>query len=138
MKKEEIKNSAQTFYYFAEQDLAAAKLLLASDEIDIQLIMFHLQQSVEKLLKAILSHLQVEITRTHDIERLIVICRDNGVNLPAFVEDLADLSLFAVEGRYALIHDDMYDAEEFVRAVENLKDFAVNLHDAKRIEKPES
>ncbi len=39
MKKEEIKNSAQTYYYFAAQDLSAAKILIASNEIDIQVIM---------------------------------------------------------------------------------------------------
>lgn len=127
MKKEEIKNSAQTYYYFAFQDLTAARLLLASDEVDVQLIMFHLQQSVEKLLKSVLSHLHVEIFRTHDIERLITLCRQNGVNLPDYVDDLVDLSLFAVEGRYALIHDDMCDAGKFLVAVEDLQNFTGRL-----------
>lgn len=123
MKKEEIKDSAQTYYYFAVQDLAAARILLASNEIDIQVIMFHLQQCVEKLLKAILSHRRVEISRTHDIERLITLCRESGEKLPDYVEDFVDLSLFAVEGRYALIHDDVCDAEKFLRAAENLQSF---------------
>jgi HEPN domain-containing protein len=132
MKREEIKNSAQSYYYFAVQDLAAARILLASNEIDIQLIMFHLQQCIEKLLKAMLSNRRVEISRTHDIERLITLCRENGENLPDYVEELIDLSLFAVEGRYALIHDDVCDAGKFLRAAENFRDFTERLLDAER------
>lgn len=121
MQKKEIKNSAQTFYYFAVQDLAAARILLASNEVDIQVIMFHLQQCVEKLLKAILSHSRIEISRTHDIERLINLCRENDLKLPDYADDLVDLGQYAVEGRYALVHDDLCDAGIFLKSVEGLQ-----------------
>ncbi len=120
MKKEELKNSAQTYYYFAAQDLAAARILVASNEIDIQVIMFHLQQAVEKLLKSVLSYHHIELSRTHDIERLINICKENEINLPDYIEHFVDLNMFAVEGRYAIIHDDICDAENFLREIEKL------------------
>lgn len=134
MKKEEIKNSAQTYYYFAVQDLAAARILLASNEIDIQVIMFHLQQCVEKLLKAVLSHRRIEISRTHDIERLVILCQESEVKLPGYVEDFVDLSLFAVEGRYALIHDDVHDAQKIMRKVQDLQEYTAKLLEAARSE----
>jgi HEPN domain-containing protein len=89
--------------------------------------MFHLQQCVEKFLKAALSHRGIEISRTHDIERLITLCQESGVILPDYIDSFVDLSLFAVEGRYALIHDDMCDAENFLKEAKHLQAFIGSL-----------
>ncbi len=89
--------------------------------------MFHLQQDIEKMLKAAISHHRIEISRTHDIERLIAICRESGIDLPDYTEHFDDLSFFAVDGRYALIHDDICDAEVFLKESDNFQKFIGDL-----------
>lgn len=123
MKKDDIKSSADLFLYFGLQDLAAARLLLESDEIDVQVVMFHLQQAAEKLLKSLLSHHGIEIAKTHDIERLIDICQEHEIALPPGVETMIDLNLFAVEGRYFIIGDDFADAENYMECLGKLAEY---------------
>ena len=72
------------FYKKSESDLEAAKILLGSKsgKIDIDVILFHLQQSTEKLLKCLLSYNRVHVEKVHDIEHLVSILRGNGITLP--------------------------------------------------------
>lgn len=56
----------------AENDLKnAVHTLTLGDECPTDTVCFHAQQCVEKYLKALLVMLQVEFSRTHDIETLI-------------------------------------------------------------------
>ena len=57
-------------------DLHTAKLLLAlfengDDELDLETIMFHLQQSAEKLLKSLLAYNKHHFIKTHNIKELV-------------------------------------------------------------------
>jgi HEPN domain-containing protein len=84
----------------AESDLAAAQQLLANGPFDV--VCFHAQQAIEKLLKGLLAYYNQPPPRTHDLEelqRLILAVSDNS--------DLATLDLFetsdyAVMARYDL------------------------------------
>jgi len=114
MKKNEIQNSADLFFYKSNSDLNSAKFLLKAIEssevdIDLETVMFHLQQSAEKLLKSILSHNRIKFLKTHDIEELINMCIEKKINLVQNVQYLINLTAYAVEGRYAIIHDDLND-----------------------------
>jgi HEPN domain-containing protein len=119
MKKCDIKSSADMFLYKGTVDINAAKHLLTSFEkeeidIDLEVIMFHLQQASEKLLKSLLSNKKVRVQKTHDIHQLIEMCHDNGIKLVEQVEFLEKLTDYAVEGRYTIIDDDLHDAEECI------------------------
>jgi len=125
MKKSDIKTSADMFLYKAIIDFNSGKALLRlfeSDdiEIDIEKIYFDFQQTVEKLLKALLSHSSIDIEKTHDINRLIKLCTRNNILLLEDMELLADLTEYAVEGRYGMICDDLNDADNYIEKLEKL------------------
>ena len=84
----------------AESDLLAGQRLLAGGPYDI--VCFHAQQAIEKLLKALLVSYNLPLPRTHDLEelqRLLLATRQH--------DELAELDLFeasdyAVMARYDL------------------------------------
>jgi HEPN domain-containing protein len=131
MKKSDVQNSADLFLYKARMDFHAAELMYrtmnAGDEdIGPEIILFHLQQSVEKCLKALLSHSAIRFRHTHDLQGLVDLCRNSGIKLPSFIDRLTILTGFAVEGRYSLIHDDIKNCDEFIPLVESLNGFTVD------------
>jgi len=119
MKKADIKNSADMFFYKAMVDFNSGKYLLKSFEndeleIDIEKIYFDFQQSAEKLFKALLTHHQIDTEKTHDISKLIKICKSNDIILQENIEILIDLTEYAVEGRYGIICDDLNDTQNYI------------------------
>ncbi len=115
----------EIFYRKASTDLAMARLAQAnpSDEIDDEAILFHLQQAVEKFLKSLLSFHGVATEKTHDIEAIAKKGKANNIKLPSYMEELYDLSEYAVEGRYGQIHDDIENIDIYLERVESLKYF---------------
>ncbi len=95
--------------------------------LDIEVILFHLQQAAEKCLKAMLSFHQINYQKVHDLEVLVNLITDNKIPLLINSTRLIDLSDFAVEGRYSVIHDDLIDAEQYFKEINQLyqqaKDF---------------
>jgi HEPN domain-containing protein len=61
---------------------------------------FHVQQAVEKLLKALLSQLSIEYKFTHDLGYLVDQIRNAGEVLPEMVVEFSKLESFAVTSRY--------------------------------------
>jgi HEPN domain-containing protein len=125
MNKNEIKNSADMFLYKAIVDLNSAKYLLEAFnddkiDIDIEKIYFELQQSAEKLLKSILSKHAIIFPKSHDIEQIIDLCKQHGIELVESAEMLIELSDYAVEGRYSIIHDDLNESEKYIEIIEKL------------------
>ena len=112
----------------AKTDLKVSKNLLrdfeaGDDELDLEIIMFHLQQCAEKSLKALLSFNKYHFTKTHDLEILINACRENNIEIQENIETVLPLSEYAVEGRYAIIHDDLEDAHEYIKFLDELINF---------------
>lgn len=91
----------------ADSDLKIVNLMRISKdyEIDFEIYMFHLQQAVEKFLKAILIKNEIEYMRTHDLEILFDKCRTNNIKLDVNEERLIDLTEYSVEGRYNFLSD---------------------------------
>ena len=120
----------QIFYRKAKTDLAMARLAQAnpSDEIDNEAILFHLQQAVEKFLKSLLSFNGVATEKTHDIEAIAKKVKTSQIELPFYVEELYDLSEYAVEGRYGQIHDDIENIDIYFERIESLKCFVDDIH----------
>lgn len=115
----------QIFYRKGITDLAMARLAQAnpSDEIDEEAILFHLQQAVEKFLKSLLSFHGIATEKTHDIEAIAKKGKVAKIELPSYIEDLYDLSEYAVEGRYGQIHDDIENIDIYFEKIERLKSF---------------
>jgi len=109
----------------AIEDLNAGKYLLDGYrmhdlEIKLEIVFFHFQQSAEKLLKAVLDFYHIKFPKTHDIEDLLELCRSNNIVLIENVDILVDLTDYAVEGRYAVIHDDLRDSNKYIVVLDKL------------------
>ncbi len=138
MKKDDIKNSCDMFLHKANIDLNTSIFLLkAFDkgevEIDFELIYFHLQQSAEKLLKSLLSHKKIRVLKTHDISDFINLLSHNDIKHITNINELENLAQYAIEGRYAILHDDLDDAEKYIDILKQL-----TLHVEKTIKKEEN
>jgi HEPN domain-containing protein len=128
MKKDDIKNSADMFFYKASVDLNSSKYLLkgfnnGEIEIDFELIYFHLQQCAEKLLKSLLSKHKIRVLKTHDIEDLIELLNTHNIDTIKDIDILEKLTQYAVEGRYAILHDDLEDTDKYISILDGLLKF---------------
>jgi hypothetical protein len=97
-------------------DRQAQVLLTKAGEDEVVLLLagipdgpfgFHVQQAVEKLLKALLSQLSIEYKFTHDLDHLEPQLKDAGEALPKALEDFSKIGTFAVTNRYDDIPDFM-------------------------------
>jgi HEPN domain-containing protein len=64
-----MKASANEWMQFAEMDLQAARIMLDHENI-ASIAAFHCQQAVEKCLKALLEEKELDVPKTHDLEKL--------------------------------------------------------------------
>jgi len=113
----------ENFFELGNSDLKLVEKNLHDEEIRQQLLLFHLQQAIEKFLKALLSRNNIKFPKVHDIEKLIEICNENNIQLPDYVEDFIDLTPFAVEFRYGLIMEESIDIKYYCDMVEKFKKF---------------
>lgn len=65
-----------------------------------EIIGFHAQQAVEKLLKAVLAHNAVPYPHIHDLTELVDLLRENKISFPVDVEDIDRLTPFETVFRY--------------------------------------
>ena len=90
----------------ARQDEYAVRKLIPDRSAPDEIIGFHAQQAVEKMLKAVLVARQVSLRRTHDLVELLDLLRDNGVTYPAEMDEVRRLNPFAVAFRYDEVPDE--------------------------------
>lgn len=74
--------------------------VLASARVSDSTIGFHCQQAAEKLLKALLSELAVNVRRTHDLIELLDLLEDAGATLPPALREVENFNPYAVIFRY--------------------------------------
>ena len=96
-----MKPSAREWVDKAEADYAAAILLRRSRKKHSRdIVCFHLQQCVEKYLKARLDEANIPIPKTHDLERLLDLALPLEPLWASLRPALAALTSYAVEIRY--------------------------------------
>jgi len=91
---------AELFLRKAASDLAAARTLAADIEQQDDVVGFHLQQAVEKSFKAVLALGAVKVRATHDLDFLVDLLKENGIDPPSPLNDADWLSPWAVSARY--------------------------------------
>ena len=84
----------------AKDDLAMARRLAGDPAIPAWGIGFHLQQAVEKAIKAVLSLHGIEYPRTHSIAVLVDMVSEHDIAVPPQRESLVLLTPFGVLFRY--------------------------------------
>jgi len=98
--RDELRRNARQWKQKAEEDFAAATTLLKAASPPLHsAICFHVQQAVEKYIKACLVLHRVDFPRTHNIAELInLLPSDCRPQLP--VDEQERLSAYAVIARY--------------------------------------
>jgi len=88
--------------------------------------MFHLQQVIEKLLKAIILKRDIPVTRTHDLSRLAHIAQIQEIE--GLLDLCESLTLFAVNGRYPgdLPEISRETAWQYFESAKNIRDELLN------------
>ena len=99
---------AQILLHKGRQDQYAMNRLLEDPSIPDEIIGFHAQQAVGKMMKAVLVHHAVEHQRTHKLRRLVALLRGASIAYPPELIESVALTPHAVELRYDVlpIHDD--------------------------------
>lgn len=82
----------------------------ARKDID-SIIGFHAQQATEKWLKTLLLTRNVTFNKKHDIDYLIELLENDGLELPIDADSLIALTVYAVPMRY----DELLDTEPLDR-----------------------
>jgi len=113
----------QIFTQKADSDFKVAKVLIKAKEIPVEQTLFHLQQAMEKLLKALLSFAGIDPPRTHDIEMLMELCEQEAIELPEYADEFSKLTPYAVEFRYGILDEEPPDVEHLLGLTEKFLQF---------------
>jgi HEPN domain-containing protein len=113
----EHREVAQLLLDKAADDLSAAKALIAAGGQADHVVGFHLQQTVEKAVKAVLAVRAVEIPRTHDLAYVVEQASDGGATVPESLTSIEWLTPWGVLFRYDA-QDMLLDRAAGVRAAE--------------------
>jgi len=81
--------------------------VLTSDQVSDEIVGFHCQQAAEKILKALLSDLEVRFRKTHEIGALMALLAQAGHALPDQFENLDMLTPFGAIYRYEDYDEDV-------------------------------
>jgi len=113
----------------AKVDLRAAKNLYddisrGDTELDYEVVLFHLHQCAEKFMKSLLALHEIDFPKVHDLELLADILSEKDIPTGLDIEILTELSDYAVEGRYAFIHEDIKEVDNYIKMLDKvLTDF---------------
>jgi HEPN domain-containing protein len=116
----------------AMQDQYVMNRLLEDPSAPDEVIGFHAQQAVEKLIKAVLARRAIEYRRTHQLEELVAVLDDSGIATPLQLSEAIALTPFAVELRYDVlpIRDDAappFDRQWAKHCLERVAEWAVSV-----------
>lgn len=113
----------------ARSDLKLAKIGMEEDGVLNEQICFHAQQVVEKTCKAVLLFSKVDFPLTHDLQELIDILENAGIELPSEFMDIGKLTPYAVETRYPGYLEDITDndVDEAVKLAEKVLKWAAEI-----------
>ena len=105
----------------ARHDEALVKEVLTSERVCDDVIGFHCQQAIEKILKALLSFHGIRYRKTHDLREIMDLLADAGQPVPNDLQDIDILNPYASLFRYETMpHEaslDRHEALEMVRRV---------------------
>jgi HEPN domain-containing protein len=91
---------AAVFLRKARNDLTALTRLASEPQVADEIVGFHAQQAVEKALKAVLTSAGVRVGKTHDLNQLLKLLADAGIDAPDWLAETAQLTPFAAILRY--------------------------------------
>jgi len=96
---------ARNFLSIASRDYRALCGMEDPEVFSSEIFGFHVQQAVEKALKAWMCILGVPFPRTHDLDELGALLEEAGQKIPKFLQALLVFTDFAVAFRYDAFPD---------------------------------
>ena len=120
------RNQAHVLLELAQNDYKAAMILGQASDPQLEAAGFHLQQAVEKGLKAWLADLDIAFPRTHDLSLLLGLLEDANQQIDSYWE-LLGLNPFAVQFRYELPGDGFPEFKQTADKVQSLLDHIAGL-----------
>lgn len=127
--KEEVILLVKNWIKKAENDLKTSKDEINTQEPATDTVCFHAQQCVEKSLKAFLVFHQKHLKKTHNIAKLIELCKEIDKDFEILFEfGASNLTDYAVEMRYGeeFYFPTLEEAREAVEIAEKVKAFIIN------------
>lgn len=124
MPKRSLADLAALFSAKAHGDEIALNRLLNDSTVPEEVLGFHAQQAVEKLLKAVLAQSEIAPPRSHDIAYLITLLEDAGVSPPPDIGELEALNPWATEFRYGDVLDEALDRVAIGALVQKVRNWA--------------
>lgn len=114
-------DAARVLLRKANNDLTALTNMLDVEAFSEDIFGFHIQQAIEKALKAWLALLGVLYPRTHDINLLLGLIEQAGLDISEF-EDFVEYNMYAVQFRYEDfdLTDQPLDRPDCIQQVSNL------------------
>jgi len=97
---DDVLDAVKQWQVKAESDWTSIEILQASEQCPADVVCFHCQQFVEKLLKGLLTLHGVEAPRTHDLRRLIQLAEPFAPALSSFSDRADALTHHGVQARY--------------------------------------
>lgn len=82
------------------EDETLLRKILDIEEVSDDTFGYHVQQAIEKYLKAILAIDQVRPTKTHNLTKLISEVETTSREIPQDLQDLSGWTIYAVDSRY--------------------------------------
>lgn len=108
----------------AAGDEKALRRLIDDDDIPDDVLGFHAQQAVEKILKAVLAANGLGYERTHNIAYLLNQLDSGNIPRPTFTEQLPELTPWAAEFRYADLPEAALHRRDTLVLVEQTRNWA--------------
>ena len=122
------KELVQTLLKKAETDLLNATILRDSNQGNPEGIGFHVQQAVEKSIKAILVFHVIDYPRTHSIAGLAGVATDNKIDLPDVYLESNRYTSYARDLKYGeLSPNEEFDFDEAIADAAECVSFAKSL-----------
>jgi len=127
---EENKEKTKKWIRKAEEDLKVAKDEINTFAPATDMVCYHAQQTIEKVLKAFLIFHNKRFRKTHDISELIELCSEIDKEFENLIEEkeILRLNFYATEVRYpeALEYGpDIEEAKEAIEIAEKVKEFVL-------------
>ena len=119
--KRDLGDVAARFVRKARSDEIALDKLADDPDVPDDLIGFHAQQALEKLLKAALANAGIAPPRIHDLGELLTLLGDAGLSPPVSVSDARALVPWAVDFRYDDVLEERLDRDASRGAVEKMR-----------------
>jgi HEPN domain-containing protein len=111
----------------AEGDESILDRLLDDLDVPDEMLGFHVQQAVEKRLKAVLAFHEVDYDRTHSIGYLTAVLEHHGIDLPQWREQIEELTPWAVAARYDDRTEEVLDRGVARKLVSDVRDWSDRL-----------